>query len=542
MSNIVKILYDGVDAFHPQPTPFVGLDYSTIYAGERWGQQEIMTLNGQITGCTFEKILSGYNDLTNRFKKNYQDLEIWQIEGATSGMVFRKELVEIQSISVPDNRWLGAMPYTISLTCYPANYFSGVYGVLEPQDSWAYSEQQNATMDISHTISCRPFNTSKTSNNAIENARTWAFSRSGTSSAIAPLFISGTSIENFFLVSQNESIDRFNGRYSLNESYSNDLARSGYGVIRYSTTIDSGNNLVTVSLNGTAQGQNNNIDLVRTAFNRIDKLAIAAKQYKDVFGMSDLNPIPLTKNFSEDPQNARIDFSYNFNNDNRPEITFDYNVSLSTELNGNIPASIDGTVRVRGGSLSEKLAKANAYADTVNLYNLILPFYNAFDASAAIAPLNPIPISNGRSTNQSNGTVALSASYDNKDRKSSVFDEFNFTLDFAPSVMKVDSQPVLDGYGRYSVVNLGYANRAILSINGTARVGQAYTQAIGESVIKQTCFALFSQYGSMNAATLDKNTVTSARADGRVLSFSFSWSFDSYNKIGPTTISTLSVR
>ena len=539
MSNIVKILYNGTDAFYPQPTPFVGVDYSTIYAGERWAQQETMTLNGQITGCSFEKIVSGYNSLIDRFKKNYQDLEIWQIEGATSGRVFKKELVEIQSISIPNSRWLDVLPYTVTLTCYPSGFFSGSYGILEPSDVWSYSENPNATMDVSHSISCRPLNTSKNANNALENARVWAFTRTGTSSNVLPAFISGVSVDNFFLVSQNENIDRFNGRYTLSESYSNDLARTGYGVIRYSTTINSGESFVSISLNGNVQGESNRIDLARQAFDRIDKVAIAAKQYKDVFGMSDLNPIPLTKNFTEDPQNARIDFGYTFNNDNRPEITFDYNVSLSTALNGNISASINGIIRVRGGTLQEKLVKASGYANTVNLYNLILPYYNSFDTSAVLAPLNPIPLTNGRSVNQSNGTIELNASYDNKDRKNAIFDEFNFTLNFEPSVMKVDSQPKLDGYGSYSVVNLGYANRTMLSIQGTARVNQNYTYAVGESAIKQTCFSLFNQYGRQSSAILEKNNVTSSRSDGRILSFSFVWSYDSPNKIGPSTISSL---
>jgi len=541
MSDIVKIIYNNKDAFSPQPTPFVGLGYDSIYYGEKWAQQETLTLNGQITGCTFDKIVSGYNQLINNFKKNYQDLEIWQIQGASSGRVFKKELVEVQSISIPNSRWLGVLPYTITLTCYPQDYFSGSFGILEPTDIWNFSENQNATMDINHSISCRPFNTSKNANNAINNARVWAFSRSGISSYVPPTFISGASPENFFLVSQNETIDRFNGNYSLIENYSNDLARSGYGIIRYSTTIESGNKFITVSLNGDTQGANNNIGAIRTAFARLDKVAIAAKQYKDVFGMSDLNPIPLTQSFSEDPFNGRINFNYVFNNENVPEITFDYQVSLSTELNGNIVASIEGTVRVRGGSVSEKLAKALAYADTINLFNLVLPFYNEFDASSLLAPLNPIPITNGKSINQSNGTVALNATYDNKDRKNSIFDEFSFTINFIPAVVKVDSQPKLDGYGNYSVVSLGFANRGEISINGTARVGSNYAASAAPNIIKQICFGLFSQYGGTNSS-LEKNSVTTNRVDDRTLSFSFSWSFDSSNKIGPTTIPNLSVR
>lgn len=541
MSNIVKIIYDGKDAFHPLPTPFVGIGYNSIYYGEKWAQQENLTLNGQITGCSFEKIVSGYNQIVQNFKKNYQDLEIWQIEGVTSGRVFLKNLVEVNSISIPDSRWLDVMPYTIELSCYPSGYFSGVFGVLDPSDAWAYSEQQDATMQVTHSIACRPINTSKNSNNALENARTWAFSRSGTASSVQPVFISGVSVNNFFLVSQEENIDRFNGNYSLVETYSNDLARSGYGTIRYTTAIESGNNLISISLNGVAEGGSKNISGLREAFSRINKTAIAAKQYKDIFNMTDLNPIPLVQSFTEDPFETRINFNYVFDNDNSPALSFDYTVGLETALNGNITANIDGTVRARGGVLSDKLSRSLAHANTINLYNLVLPFYNAFDISAPIAPLNPVPITSGRSINQSNGTVELNATFNNEQKSSNILDQFDFVMNFQPSVVKVDFQPILEGQGAYAAVDLGFANRASLTINGNARVGAEYTSAAGENAIKQACYDLFLQYGRRANATLDQNNISFNRVDNKLASFSFSWSFDSPNKIGPQTLTTLSV-
>lgn len=540
MNDIVKILYDGKDAFYPLPTPFVGVDYNSIYFGEKWAQQENLTLNGQITGCSFEKIISGYNLIVENFKKNYQDLEIWQIQGATSGRVLLKEFVEIQSISIPDSKWIDVMPYTINLSCYPSGYFSGTFGVLDPSDVWAYTEQGDATMQISHSISCKPINTSKTVSNALNNARNWAFSKTGTSSYVFPMFISGVSVNNFFLISQEETVDRFNGAYSLTETYSNDLARSGYGVIRYSTSIESGNNLISISLDGVAEASERNISGLRAAFSRLDKTAIAVKQYKDIFGMSDLNPIPLAQSFTEDAFGTKINFQYAYNNDNSPPLVFDYNVSLSTEINGNINASIDGTVRARGGYLADKLSRSISYANTINLYNLILPFYNSFDISS-IAPLNPIPLTSGKSINQSNGTVQLNATFNNKEQKSQILDEFNYSMNFTPSVVKVDSKPKLNGQGNYSSVNLGYANRASLSINGNARVGSQWSSATGEFEIKQICYNLFLQYGRTAKATLDKSDVSTNRIDNKLISFSFVWSFDSPYVIGPESLSYLSV-
>jgi len=257
--------------------------------------------------------------------------------------------------------------------------------------------------------------------------------------------------------------------------------------------------------------------------------------------MTDLNPIPLTQSFSEDAFQSKISFNYSYNNDNSPPIVFDYNVALSTAINGNIDASIDGTIKVRGGTLSSKLSQALSYANTVNLYNLVVPFYNAFDISATIVPLNPIPLSSGKSINQSNGSVALNATFSNRQKISAVLDEFNFSLSFAPSIVKVDSKPILDGQGGYSSVSLGYANRGSLLINGTARTAAEYNSAAGIDAVKQQCYALFGQYGRGAAAVLDQNSVSTNRVDDKILSFSFAWSFDSNYRIGPTSLSYLSV-
>lgn len=540
MSDIVKILYAGVDAFAPQPTPLVGLDETTIFTSERWGVAEAMTLNGQLTGCTFGAIVAAQNDLLNRFNQSYQSLQIWQQTGTLSGLVFTKSLVEVQSVSFPSDRMFGVLPYTISLTCYPSGLFSGAFGILSPQDSWSFREEQNETLSVTHSISCQPFNTSSGPSNALDNARNWAFGRSGLNSAVYPVLISGVSAAYFCLLTQTENIDRFNGTYALTETYTNDLARTGYGVIRYQTNIESGNNLISVSLQGTADGCGRNLTGMRTELARLDMLAIATKQYQSAFALTDLNPIPLTQSFNEDPFTTSISFSYEFDNSNLPSVWFDYTVDLSVGTNGLITASIQGTVRARGGDLASKLVRCKAYAATVDLYSLVLPFYNPFDASS-IAPLNPVPTTNGQSNNETDGTVALNATYTNQEQVSAAFDAFTYTIDITPSIAQVDAKPVLNGLGTWSVVNLNFGTRASLTVNGTATLNRAYPAALGPQLVKQKAFALFAQYGSFNRATLDKDVVTTSRTDDHVLSFSFSWSCGPNNVVGPTSVSSLAI-
>lgn len=540
MPDIVKIIYNGRDIAAPQPTPLMALEETTIYVDEVWGRAETMTLNGQLTGCTFAAIVDAQNTLLSRFNQSFQTLEVWQQEGLVSGKVFQKDLVEIQSITFPQDKMFGVLPYTVTLTCYPSGLFSGAYGVLNPQDSWSFAEQDDATLNVTHTISCQPFNTSSGPSNALTNARNWAFGRTGINSTVYPIMISGVSPANFCLLTQQENIDRFNGTYSLTENYTNDLARSAYGVIRYSADIQSGNNLITVNLQGTAEGCNRNLTGTRYALSSIDWTAVALKQYQSAFNLVDLNPIPTAQSFNEDPFTTSIGFSYTFDNSNLPSVWFDYTVDLSVGINGLITASIQGTVHARGGSFTNRLNRCKAYAATIDLYALTLPFYNGFDASS-IAPLNPVPISNGQTNNETDGTVSLNATFSNKEIISTIFDSFEYTIDIVPSLAQVDSRPILNGLGTWSAVDLNFGSRATFSVNGTAVVNRNATSAQGVLLVQQKAFQLFAQYGSFSRATLDDNNITLSRTDDRVLSFSFDWSCGPNNVVGPTSVGSISI-
>lgn len=536
----IKIIYDGRDAFAPQPTPFITLGETVVYEGEIWGRAEEVTLEGTLTGCSFEAIVAAQSDLISKWSKPFQSMEIWQTTGALSGLVFRKDLVEINTISFDQSRWLGVLPYSINLSCYPSGLYSGAFGILNPQDTWAFNEQDNETLAATHTISCQPFNTSSGPSNALSNAREWAFSRSGIGSMIAPIMMSGVSSSRFCLLTQSETIDRFNGTYSLVESYTNDLARTGYGVIRYATTMDSGNSIISVDVQGTAQGCGRNLTGIRAALANIDMTAVAAKEYLGAFGMTNLNPVPLAQSFNENPFTTEISFNYSFDNSNLPSVWFDYTVDMNIGTNGFINASIDGTVHARGGDVASKLERTMAYASGVDLYALTLPFYNNFDASS-IVPLNPIPVSNGQANNQTDGTVQLNATFNNRPATVGALDSFNATIEITPSLAHVDAKPVLDGLGTWSVINLNYGSRASITIAGNAVTNRLFTAAQGAAATKQAIYALFTQYGRIFNATLDQGNIILSRTDGRAISFSYTWSFGPVNVVGPTTVTTLSV-
>ncbi len=548
MTSGVSIIYNGQDAFYPQPVPFITLEEKNIYYSEVWAKEEQMTLEGQLTGCTFDLIFDAQKTLLNNFNKNYQPLELWQFKYGVSGKIFQKDLVDIQSIEFQQGKWLGVLGYTINMTSYPSGYFSGVFGVINPVDSWDYQERENYTLDATHTISCQGVNTSRTQTDALQNAKNWVYGKTGIGSCPVPNFINNSVPSSFLLLSINENINRINGTYSVSEKYTNDLTRPGYGVIRYSTSVSSGNNLLTVTLNGSVQGANRDIAKARLAFNTISPLAVATFSYKNLFNETDLNPNVLSQSVTEDVYTATIDFSYIYNNDNSPDLVFDYDIKLNS--GNNITAQINGNIIARGGDLTSRFNKAQAYAQTIDLYKLTVPFYNSFYPYASVAPLNPKPISSGTSYTPSEGTVSLNAVFGNQDQVDNALDSFLYTINIIPSINKIDTKPKLDGTqfsagDLYSLVDLNYRSRASLSINGTAIINQSFSAAQGLDIIKKKCLAILFDNSTLQNVTLDQEQITQDRYDDRQVSFAVTWSFDSPNAVALTpytNVNTLAIK
>lgn len=538
--NYMAILYNEVDLFAPQPVPFIGVNEDNIYYGELWGKKEIFNFRGQLTGCNFEQIYIAQQSLLSGLSKSYQPLKIYQFENNSSGLIYEKDLTHIESIKFDSSRWIGILPYSIVMSCYPSGYFSGAYGILDPSDTWSYKEDVDYHAEIKHTISCKGFNTSSSINNSLDNAKTWALSNRSINPENAPILIENLYTGNFCLISSNEEINRVNGTYSIIDTYISDLTRTGYGILRYSTVFESGSDKINVILNGSVRGCGGRLDLIRSTFQSLDKAATAAISYQKTFNRNDLNPIPLVYSIDEEPLIPRINFSYLFDNDNSPVSVFNYDVSLTS--GNDIRGTINGNIISRGGDLSYKITKSKEYASTLNLYNIITPFYNDFYPYGTGFPLNPTPVSSGISVNEFTADVIVTCEFTNQIQISNVLNTFEYTLNFQPSIEKIDSKATVLGVDGYSSVDIGYSNRAILGINGSAVISASYQFSDGLLAIKTYCQTLFNKYGNQQNVALEINDIDSTRFDQRIIRFNFAWSFDS-TTINPnySTINQLNV-
>jgi hypothetical protein len=226
---MVEVYYNGINPFklNGAPTPFVGVsDEFVNYGGKRWGAAKNITLNGTITGINFcSGNLSTYNDLIlkqsglyNAFSKDFQNLEIKE-NGVT---VYSTNYIKVNSVEFNESSYFRNVNFKIALTSYPQELFTGTYGVMSPTSTIKYSEQMDGIVNINRSFSAKGINTSNSINNALDNARNYVQSITGTTNIILPYFISG--VKNYFPKNISprkisETVNRMEGTYNLNIDY-----------------------------------------------------------------------------------------------------------------------------------------------------------------------------------------------------------------------------------------------------------------------------------------------------------------------------------
>ena len=70
------ITYDGANPFETQADPLISKSTDYIQAGERWGTLDTITLNGILTGTSFDNIYSDQVALMENFGKDFKTLTV----------------------------------------------------------------------------------------------------------------------------------------------------------------------------------------------------------------------------------------------------------------------------------------------------------------------------------------------------------------------------------------------------------------------------------------------------------------------------------
>lgn len=507
---MTTIVYDNVNPFLGlSPTPLVGRQVEMLQFGDRWGEIETFSLKGQITGyCpSFEDLVAKQTALIAKFSKDFQTL---QLKDGNS-VVFERPFVKVSNISFDQSNYAYSIPYSITLQAYPEAYFEGTFGITDPKDEFVFSEAKDGVLTISHNVSAKGFNTSAGQTNALDNARAWVQSKTGFSSQILPVFINYSGATPC-LVTQSETIDRLSATHELRETFTTDLLLNGYGLLRFTVDYSYGyeDGISRVEVKGDIVGcKNGTMEQLRARYAAFDAYKEAQTQFRKITGRSDLNPVPISKGVSEDETHVRLGFSYVFTDDDAPATHFDYRVNFQYDFEtDSIVASIEGTVK-SNVELSIRWATVQAYANQINLYSLILPFYNDYAASiGANYPLNPRPRSTSRTENRYAYQISLAASWDNALIPPVGLSEWDYTIQFQPALHQYSATPCMDGEGRYVVFDLGFNSRAKLSIRGLGIGSSDSTKSHTVAALKTACFALQHEYLHGIRKSLDGQSIT----------------------------------
>lgn len=535
MQGQVKVLYGNSDVFSGVcPTPFVFFDKEYIETASDWGSKYNLKFEGQITGRlgpkSFYDLESKKDNLISRFKNDNLSIKI--IEDSAS--IFESDICQIESLSFDESRYYGLLPFTISASCYDKNSFGANYGVTDPQDSWEYSENEDGTLSLRHSVSAAGFNTSGDS--AIVNAKKWVATKTGINKKIDSVRFQSATASDFLLDSFSEQIDRFNGKYSIEEVYKADLLKSnnaGAGILRYSVDVSKQfeRGITDVSIQGSVVGKKNvglaDMSILRSKMNAEDFFQIAANFGKSSTGTTKINNIPYSRSVTENQNKSEISFSLRFDDDPVApgQAKCIYSVELSENLIKNIvEAKINAEIVCERGDSSIRWNAVKAYYETkFNGYDLTLKEYKRAGYSKSF---NVTPRSESINFDEFNSKITYSATW--SDRYMPYPDILTFISEkvtVTPSLQVYTVQPSLYVNGAHNVQDFGCAGRSSVSIaiEAICRPDKSINQ------LKTCVFAELSRlrgiYVKPSNLFVDEKSET-VDEKMRKMSVSYSYSFD----------------
>jgi hypothetical protein len=535
MQGNVKILYGGSDVFSGIcPTPFLYFDKEYIEYGSNWGSKYNFSIEGQITGKlgpnSFYDLENKKNQLILNFKKDNLPIKVTE----DSSQIFLSDICSIDSISFDQSKYYALLPFSIKASCYDSGTFSGNYGVLEPQDSWDYSESEDGTVSLRHSISAAGFNSSGVS--AIANVKKWAATKTGIGKKIDSLKIKNLSGADFILESFSEQVDRFNGKYTIEEVYKGDLLSSnsaGGGILRYSADISKNidDGITKVTIDGSVAGKKNigeaDMALLRAKINAEDFFQYAADYANKSTGSNKLNSTPFSRTITENKDNSEITFSLTYDDNPVPpgQAKCVYKVDLSENLIKNIvDVKLDAEILCDRGDASIRwTAVKNYYETKFNGYNLALKEYQR---AGYTKNFNSTPRTESINYDEFNSKITYSAGWSDRYMPySDILTSITEQVEVTPSLKTYTIQPSLYSNAVHNVQDFGCASRSSvsISINATAKPDKTIDQ------LKTCVFAELSRlrniYVKMTNMIVDQKTET-VNEKYKKMSISYSYSFD----------------
>lgn len=497
---MVTVKYNSVDILDG-----IGI-VSTIERGltplaypDTWGFSDVFTLNGVLTGNCLPTVSSFLTSQATLRSRLSQDFKTFSIE-EDSSEVFSSDNALIKSIDFPQSPYLGTVPFSVVIQTFPTDYWKGTYGVQNPSNAYDYAENTDGTLKLVRTISCRGFNTSPTTNNALSNAKSFVSSLTGDVTGIMPLFINNDNIKpGNCLQTIAESVNRLDGSYSVTLTWLWDLNETGTtnnGIIRYTSDMQSGidNGIVTVTVNGSVTAcLGGTIADVKNIYNGFDPSGAGVPKVYDGGLTLVSSGISVNSAIGVAP---KLNFNVVFNSDiTTSGAWFEYSSSISEDTLTDIAQfNFEGSFKGRG-PISQRYTNANTLYTNTDIDTILNNAYNDYDLAYA---LNTNILSDSITRNTLVGEISISKSYDNSPIPPSGLSKWDYNIEITPAIDQFTATPLAaaesnpDNY--YYILDMKYATRKIISINGTAQANESTSVGTALGTVKSEINSLANSY------------------------------------------------
>lgn len=530
MSNAVKILYNGKDAFSGiSPVPFVSISNEFIDFGTKWNQVTNITLEGQLTGrfvgpSSFDLLTDSARKLHENFSENYKTLLITQ---NGSGLYTGLNVV-IDSIDIEQSSWYGLIPYSINLTVFDSGLFQNYYGIVEPEETFSFDEGAGDILNLVHSISAKGIVAKN--KNAIQNAKEWVLSKTGNINTISPILVKNKgsiAARPYLLYSTQEVVDRFNGTYSWEGTYkkSLNLENPNNSILNYSVDLNSGieDGIVTAGINGNLEG--NSLSVLRSEFNGLNLYNLCNQISNRIFKES-LSSRSVSQSVEEISEENRLNFSSTFNNDYSDQLVNNSTVDINEDsLKCIRTANLNSVITCKYGDIKTKWQKVSGFYE-----NKFFPYAivsEEFSKEFGSVKLNPTPLTESITFDEFNAQITFNAQYTDKPV---VFSDdilnVNSSVTFSPSINIHVPNTSAFTIREHNIQNLRCANRSKIqiSVTATAKINKNISSAEGAANSELNRIKSNYTNGKANLLLEDKSFLRNN--DIKTVTFNETWSFE----------------
>lgn len=454
---MTTIYYNGQDVFsNCIGTPLVTIDVSYNYINNNLSRLKTITLRGKIkkTNCDdgFTSLYIKQRELISKFSVNFKALNISE----NSIQKFYHASAIVKSINFDENTYANVTTFTIVFECYDYNYADN--GILNPSDEIQITNNEDGTQSITRSMSCSSYTTSS---HYMDNAI--SFLRNPSSSPLIP--------SSAILLSRAERINRHTGTGSVTYQYiydpNNRQGVSNRGVLTYSISTSQNEDSVEVSVSGeVVGGMDCTMQNLRDSFNYINWYTLCSSEYNDNYVGGSLGEAAINFSVTENINENTISFNVAYDNVSQKDA---YIIDTVTVVRDRVTGQSCVNVRLEFvcdyGCKQQRWSKVNALYTATSVEDF------ADDAAGDYLPgelISNTYKSRSVSFDEQNARIVATTSHCNDlVEDCGCLRNFEYSMQFTPSITKYTLSSTLEGEGCYYIQNLGFKNRARFTISGS---------------------------------------------------------------------------